>query len=394
MMNHMPMHRAAGRGEAKPGTCILHIGMPKTGTTSIQESLFHGTQDPEFLYVDMGQGSMDANRALVTMFADDPLNHHINRQIGLRPERLHRDQRVLSKRLSRILREAKERSLTPIISAEYGWTMNSNELVRLRNFIEDSSLRTRIIVYLRHWKAQLESGFQQRVKINVDIGMFVRDVQEDLLEYRKRIETLDSVFGREQVEVCLYTKEALLDGCSVTDFCNRIGMNFDKSRIRRANDSLSMPAVKLLHTYRMLGPSSAPGRTNQFLESILLRRLLRLEGPPVRFHSSVVAPLIQKLSIHRDWIEQRVGHPFTEDILRNDEGDCLRDLDDMRRYDPGSLEWLASETGNSSIHDPRDVAEKMHRLKQRPDLQSASEAVRRALESRIGSLRGKFRSWT
>ena len=370
------------------------MGMPKTGTTSIQESLFHGMSDPRFRYVDMGQGRMDANRALVTMFSDDPMKPNLFRSIGTTHEKLCREQRMFKKRLSRFLSEAAARRMTPIVSAEYGWIMNRNELVRLKGFIEECSLRTRVIVYLRHWKRQLESGFQERVKSNVDIELFVRDVQENLLDYRKRIETLDSVFGEEQVEVCLYSKETLMDGCSVTDFCNRIGMRFEKSRIRRANDSLSMPAVKLLHTYRLLGPSSNSGKMNRILEGILFRRLSRLEGSPVRFHSSVVAPLIQKLSIHRDWIEHRVGHPFVEDIHRDDGGECLREPADMRSYDTASLEWLASETGGTRIDDAIDVAQRMHRLKQRPDLESASEVVMTFLGTRIGSFRGMFRDCT
>ena len=34
--------------------CILHVGMPKTGTTSIQESLYHGLDDPAFRYIGLG----------------------------------------------------------------------------------------------------------------------------------------------------------------------------------------------------------------------------------------------------------------------------------------------------------------------------------------------------
>ena len=35
-------------------TCILHIGMPKTGTSSIQDSMYFGLSDPRFQYISFG----------------------------------------------------------------------------------------------------------------------------------------------------------------------------------------------------------------------------------------------------------------------------------------------------------------------------------------------------
>ena len=50
-------------------TCILHVGMPKTGTSSIQESLYFGLADPGFRLI--GLGDANAVRFLEPLFGDE-----------------------------------------------------------------------------------------------------------------------------------------------------------------------------------------------------------------------------------------------------------------------------------------------------------------------------------
>jgi hypothetical protein len=63
-MNRIPIHRTAETGDKSPDKYILHIGMQRKGTTSIQETMFLGLSDPRLRYVDMGQGRKNAIRTL------------------------------------------------------------------------------------------------------------------------------------------------------------------------------------------------------------------------------------------------------------------------------------------------------------------------------------------
>ena len=38
--------------------CVFHFGMHKTGSSSIQNSLYHGLGDPAFHYADLGQPTL------------------------------------------------------------------------------------------------------------------------------------------------------------------------------------------------------------------------------------------------------------------------------------------------------------------------------------------------
>ena len=40
--------------------CVFHFGMHKTGSSSIQNSLYHGLGDPAFHYADLGQPNASA----------------------------------------------------------------------------------------------------------------------------------------------------------------------------------------------------------------------------------------------------------------------------------------------------------------------------------------------
>lgn len=48
--------------------CIFHIGMPKTGISSIQEYLYYGLRDPAFRYVDFGEAN--GSRGVTTLFGN------------------------------------------------------------------------------------------------------------------------------------------------------------------------------------------------------------------------------------------------------------------------------------------------------------------------------------
>ena len=81
--------------------CIFHIGMHKTGTSSIQESLYYGLRDPSFLY--FGFGEPNGSRGLKTLFGDDPEFHIMNRKMGLSGERMELYKRRLQRRLEQAM---------------------------------------------------------------------------------------------------------------------------------------------------------------------------------------------------------------------------------------------------------------------------------------------------
>ena len=66
--------------------CILHLGMPKTGTSSIQDSLFLGLEDPRFHFLSLGYPT--AGPVLAAVCATRPEEFWLFRAKGLSGSRL------------------------------------------------------------------------------------------------------------------------------------------------------------------------------------------------------------------------------------------------------------------------------------------------------------------
>lgn len=207
---------------------------------------------------------------------------------------------------------------TLILSAESGWYMKPPELQRLREYMENRGYSVKVVVYLRPWKSWLESHFQQGVKIGNDrvIELPPRSFFK-LLVYRDRLQILEAVFGTDQVDAHNYHPKIFPNGCIVQDFCQGLGINLDPVQIRLTNESLSLSAIKLLYTYRKLGPGFGRGKWAVLSNNLLAYiALVQLPGAPVRFHSSLVEPLLKELTLQRPWLEQRLGCRFDADIYK------------------------------------------------------------------------------
>jgi hypothetical protein len=351
--------------------CIFHIGIHKTGTSSIQESLHHGLDDRSFRY--FGFGETNGNRGITTLFGD-PRNHYQHFHLGLTETDVETYRRKWMQRLGGVVQKVSGSGRTLVISAEDGWLLNEGQLGDFRRFMEDGGTSVRAVAYIRPWKSRIESGFTQRYRTGFE-EFQASTMDPGLLDYRRRIEILDRVFGPQNVQIFKYDPATFPEGCVVRHFCLQMGIRFRPERIRMTNESLSLPALRLLYTYRKLGPGFGSGYKWLILDWILMRRLSELKGPPLRFHSSLAEPLMRDFEDQVPWLRERLGFGLEEDIHRYDGTDCIRQESDLFRYHRDSLEWLASATGSAPAGEPAEVARQVHVLRTRPSLRTLSSFI-------------------
>jgi hypothetical protein len=344
--------------------CIFHLGMPKTGTTSIQESLYYGLKDPAFHYVGF-VGNVSGFHAVPTIFGSPRNPFFTNIQMGFSGHRIRLERRWLEWQLERAMRQASHRGQSLILSAESAWFMDQAGWQHFRRFMEARRFTVSVIAYLRPWKQWLESHFQQRMRAGWGP---IQALPDDLiiLNHKDRILKLDAVFGAENVELVKFERSSFPEGCVVQDFCRRVGIRFDPARVIRANDSLHLPALRFLYSYRRFGAGSTLGWKAMTEYRLLVQRMDELGGPPMRFHSSLVETLLDMLSPQRAWLEKRLGESWDEDIHRYDDSISIRDESDLLTYEPKDLEWLAEATGGKPSHDPRVVSAQVHWLRCHP----------------------------
>jgi hypothetical protein len=355
--------------------CILHIGMPKTGSTSIQESLYHGLRGSGFRYVSFGE--VNGERLLLTCFGDDHGQaYHHHQKLGLTGNEISRLRDSLIGRLDGLVERSRRRGDTLVFSAETAWAMSRDEFAGIRNYFGKRGYAVDVFVYLRSWKSWLESNFQERIKQGERSFEVLPETRRRYIEYGAQLEGLDAVFGSDHVFPAWFWPQAFPQRCVVLDFCRRSGIPLHPRSVRRVNDGMSLDALKLLLAHRRWNQGYGVGLNAVIRNEMLFRRLREVGGPPVRFHSTLVK-LVQSAWLEQiPVVERRLGSSLLEDVHRDDGGECLREESQLAEFSRPSLDWLGKATGSRPLtvtsggEAVREVGEQMQHLLQHPSLVS------------------------
>ncbi len=353
-----------------PNKCILHAGMRKTGTTVIQKFLLNGLADPAFRFFCFGNPNGNASEGLVNAFSDLSERPSFNVRKARGREEILRGRPDLLNQFEAALTAASEHRQTLVVSGETLWGHHLHRPVR--DFLESRGWSVDIIGYVRPTKSWLESGFQQRLRIGY--GKYWNTLRNDGLSlprlngYRKPIESLDATFGRDRVGIHAYDPQRFEAGCVVRDFVRRLGIQGELHMGPRANQSLRLPAVRLLYAYRRFGPKPSSGQAEAVADGHRIRALMGLAGDPLRFHSDLVRPAYRLVEEELTWLNNRLGFSLQENIFRDDDGPCIRLEADLFDFDAETLDWLARKTGKKTLRPAkgeaiaRAVAEQVHHL--------------------------------
>ena len=161
-------------------TLILHPGAPKTGTTSIQQTLGWNLRDSRFRLI--SQDDRWGNLTAATLFGmesgQDVLDHSFRSTAALERFRNRCRQKLDSR-----LQQALAREVTPVYSGEIFFRLSASELRRAKEFFEKRGFSCRVVIYVRPTLDVLESGIQQYVKARLTSCLLYtspspRDVEE------------------------------------------------------------------------------------------------------------------------------------------------------------------------------------------------------------------------
>jgi hypothetical protein len=336
---------------ARPG-CIVHAGMYKTGTTSIQSSLFYGLQSDRFRLL-----SLDAfcgNWLIGSAFADD---YGVNERFisnGVTPRMAATVPRRSRDYLDRALAAAGRRGATPILSAEIIGSLSQAAVERLRDFLVGRGWQPRVIIYARAPLDQLGSMFQQRVRAG-DIASRMPASLPEFIDYSARhgyatpLRMMDEVFGRENVSMQWFDPASFPGGCVVRHFCGVAGIPFRESAVMRVNEAASLDATRFLYALVVAGHRRKPDLLRRLGREIRLERLGELRGPPPCLHPGVTAPYADAIRRELGWVESRLGRAVPLSLHARDTDAGLRCEADLLDFSVESLDWLAKTTGRRVV---------------------------------------------
>lgn len=244
---------------------ILHLGVHKTGSSSIQATLSdpanaqrlanHGVYMPQSL-------PSNCSRFFISAFSENPENYHANRRDCLSASQI----RQQTKTEARKFREEVGRSSlgTVILSGEDGCMLAASGFRRLHDFLTSSGFRHRdikVLVYTRDPLSYVNSAIQENVKGN---GLTIAQSKQNHIrmltgKYQQLVQQLKTVFDENNIAVRSFENAVQDKGDVVSDFLSQLGISADGMILKRENTSIADDAVRLLSSISEKGIPITPG---------------------------------------------------------------------------------------------------------------------------------------
>ena len=357
----------------KPSTrktlpCLLHVGQSKTGTTSIQSTLFQELNDPGFILISLD--SFFGNQTLAGAFLPE---HEADKSFFLQRNSAKRlGARKASARcwLDSGLRVARRRGAIPILSAEVVAVLFSEPSMKdLRHFLSERGFTPHVIAYLRPPLDWIESGVQQLARTGrTNLWSLTMDKLLGSGPWGI-VERLDKVFGRDNVELHLFDPDLFPGRCVVRHFCERAGIALPE-KIIRENDSLNLHALRFVHAYNryiLPGRESFPSILRRML---VIKNLEDLPGPPLRLHPELHSSFLGRLSELQPKFQERMGGPLPATLIARKPDEGLSNEADLDKFEDEALDWLGRKLREPvkslcSSDRGREVASSLDRLVRR-----------------------------
>jgi hypothetical protein len=218
---------------------IVHIGMHKTGSTSIQAALA-GYDDGRAFYARFPETNHSS--AIRGGFSATPENYHQWKKLGLDLAEIQCRRKQYREQLARDL--ARDDRDVLIISGEGIGLLDDLGKLEFLETARQHARRIRVVCYVRAPLEFAASYLQQNIKVGRrTLPPIVRT------EYRNRLEIFAQQLPPEDLVVRAFDRASFPAGSVVADFRQIAGLESHKIADKSANESLSAPAIKLVYAF-------------------------------------------------------------------------------------------------------------------------------------------------
>ncbi|GAB2984802.1 hypothetical protein [Nocardioides montaniterrae] len=300
---------------------VIHIGMGKTGTSSLQEwfgrnrpvladhGVLYPTTPGRFRHVKLG---------LMTTPVDElnemPAWRRMNRDD---PERYQAEMRAAT------ISEIRDAALPRVLLSNEGHFGSSEAAIaELGGFLGSFASSVRVVVYLRRQDDHLLSRYQQLVKVGSTERLASRvDVDlSDLYDYAARLTTWQRVLAPDALVVRPFEREQLAGGSLQQDFLDTAGIDLREDALApvpRTNESLDAEAVELLRLLNLFRVEQRGATAGQIDNRDLITRLAGRPGtgPTLGLPADLLDPFLARWAdsnaeVARTWLGREDGTLF------------------------------------------------------------------------------------
>lgn len=273
---------------------IVHIGMEKTGTTTIQQFLGQNRAALARQGIAFPESPGPRNHRSLASYCmeDDQIDDHILGKNIKEPAARARWRQAFQRELAAEMAALPAGTHTLLLSSEHlqSRLQNSAGVERFRDLIAPHVSAVTIVVYLRRQDAAAMSRYSTAVRA----GRIPRAIlpptaapDHPFYNYQQLVERWAGVFGREAITVKLFDPGEFQGGDLLQDFAATVGFRIgdDMALPERANETLSARVQEaLLLINRAFPPRSADNeldRQNRALQRYITEQLAsKYPGPP------------------------------------------------------------------------------------------------------------------
>ena len=279
--------------------CIVHIGMPKTGTSSLQHALFEGLKESRNAYY-ANLPTPNHSPQLFSLFHSHPEIHNVN--LGKSEQEIEQyNKKNLKLLIDGFLRDERD---IEIISGEDIFHIDEAGLLNLKEFLQTYFEKIIIVGYVRFLKSFMESSFQQLVKYH-----FLNTLDESKIYpfYKNKLEKFDNVFGEKNVLLHIYEPKRFPDEDITLDFCKRFNIDIEHDKKVTTNQSISKEAISILYTYNKRFLDSEVSKTDLMRVNRLVDMVSSIGDSRFRFSKNYIDKVVEKRRDDIEWIGIRLG---------------------------------------------------------------------------------------
>ena len=275
---------------------IVHVGMHKTGSTTLQHMLHQMKWGPVGP-IDM----IDVNHSPACMlwFGSALKQERTMLNLGHNRASAERHLADVQARVERQLKSSHKREL--VISSEWlsaGRIMGEGRrgvLKRLKATFEPHFNKIEFFAYVRQPIAFTTSAAQEMIKMR-------REFNTPWANYEQRFGQIQYLFGRKNVHLRLFDRSKLKNGDVVSDFQDWMGWPQRPAKLPHVNQSLSAPAAALIHCFQYNRPLTQSVEDHEFkIKSV--EQLAKIPGPKFALSQDLTAQLLEKNAADLEWIE-------------------------------------------------------------------------------------------
>jgi hypothetical protein len=298
---------------------FVHLGFPKTGTTTIQ-NVFHAHRNRLLAEEGVLYPSLSPNltNVLCTNFLDDPLKHITNQMAGISREEARERGRQQFLELESEIASTQWRTL--VLSAEGLSNLSALDLSHFREWVKELAHRVEALVCVREPLAYTASVIQQILKGGATLGEMYESPPTP--NYKGKLSNAIEVFGRDKIRVFCFESWTRTDGGLVSEFARQVGLSDSTAswladRASRENESLTELGVSVLDAMNRIRPMFVEGKRNPRRSGRELAYISRLGGRRYSLPHAVAECIHSSCVDDVRWLNETFALSFYPEISRD-----------------------------------------------------------------------------